>query len=129
LSNNQSNIDVAKMAQNYATTGLGAQRAGYQANADTARTTAMNELMGRINDARYGVEEGVGNRKTALEESIIGAGGAVDGSIAAPVDARFGRGETTSTPKKPSNETTSTPKKPSKKKVTPSKKSSSNKKG
>jgi hypothetical protein len=105
LSNNQSNIDVAKMAQNYATTGLGARRAGYQANADAARTTAMNELMGRINDARYGVEEGVGNRKTALEESIIGAGGAVDGSIAAPAA------------------------KPSKKKVTPSKKSSSNKKG
>jgi len=82
LANNQSNLDVSQMAQNYATTGLGSQRAGYQANADTARTSAMNQLMDQINTARYGVEQGVGEKKTALEEAIIAAGGAVDGSTA-----------------------------------------------
>ena len=136
IANNQSNLDVSKMAQNYATTGLGSQRAGYQANADTARSRAMTELMNKINDARYGVEEGVGKSKNALEEAIIGAGGAVDGSIASPVDARFSRGETTASPvdaRFSRGETTPTPNKPSKKpsnkKVIPSKKSSSNKKG
>jgi hypothetical protein len=82
LANNQSNLDVSQMAQNYATTGLGAQRAGYQANADTARTSAMNQLMDQINEARYGVEQDAGTRKNALEEAIIGAGGAIDGSTA-----------------------------------------------
>ena len=52
LSNNQSNIDVAKMAQNYATTGLGTQRAGYQANAETARSAAMSDLMEQILKAK-----------------------------------------------------------------------------
>lgn len=84
LANNQSNLDVSQMAQNYATTGLGSQRAGYQANADTARTSAMNQLMDQINTARYGVEQDAGTRKNALEEAIIGAGGAVDGTIAGP---------------------------------------------
>ena len=82
LANNQSNLDVSQMAQNYATTGLGAQRAGYQANADSARTSAMNQLMDQINEARYGVEEGVGSRKTQLEDMIIAAGGSLDGSTA-----------------------------------------------
>lgn len=82
LANNQSNLDVSQMAQNYATTGLGAQRAGYQANADTARTSAMNQLMDQINQARYGVEQDAGTRRNALEEAIINAGGAVDGTIA-----------------------------------------------
>ena len=82
LANNQSNLDVSQMAQNYATTGLGAQRAGYQANADTARTSAMNQLMDQINQARYGVEEDAGTRKNALEEAIIAAGGSLDGSMA-----------------------------------------------
>ena len=88
LSNNQSNLDVSQMAQNYATTGLGSQRAGYQANADSARTGAMNELMSRINEARYGVEEGVGNRKSSLEESIIGAGGSLDGAASGSATSR-----------------------------------------
>ena len=82
LANNQSNLDVSQMAQNYATTGLGAQRAGYQANADTARTSAMNQLMDQINQARYGVEQDAGTRKNALEEAIIAAGGSLDGSMA-----------------------------------------------
>ena len=75
LSNNQSNLGVSQAAQNYATTGLGTQRAGYLANAEAARMSAMNQLMDQIDQARYGVEEGVGNRKNALEEAIIGAGG------------------------------------------------------
>ena len=75
LSNNQSNLGVSQAAQNYATTGLGTQRAGYLANAESARMSAMNQLMDQIDQARYGVEEGVGNRKNALEEAIIGAGG------------------------------------------------------
>ena len=82
LANNRSNLDVAQMAQNYATTGLGAQRAGYLSNADAARQSALNSLMDAINAARYGVEEGVGTRKNALEEAIINAGGSVDGTIA-----------------------------------------------
>ena len=82
LANNQSNLGVSQAAQNYATTGLGTQRAGYLANAESSRMSAMNQLMDQINQARYGVEEGVGNRKTQLEDSIIGAGGAIDGSIA-----------------------------------------------
>ena len=82
LANNQSNLGVSKMAQNYATTGLGAQRAGYLSNADSARTSAMNQLMDQINTARYGVEQGVGTAKNALEEAIIAAGGSVDGTIA-----------------------------------------------
>ena len=82
LANNQSNLDVSQMAQNYATTGLGAQRAGYQANADSARTSAMNQLMDQINEARYGVEQDAGTRKNALEEAIIAAGGSLDGSTA-----------------------------------------------
>ena len=82
LANNQSNLDVSRMAQNYATTGLGAQRAGYLSNADAARTSAMNQLMDQINSARYGVEEGVGTRKNALEEAIIAAGGSLDGTTA-----------------------------------------------
>ena len=76
LANNQSNLGLSQMAQNYSTTGLGAQRAGYQANADAARTSAMNQLMDQINQARYGVEEDAGTRRSALEEAIIGAGGA-----------------------------------------------------
>jgi len=52
LANNQSNIDIAKLAQNYATTGLGAQRAGYQANAETARSAAMSDLMQQILKAK-----------------------------------------------------------------------------
>jgi hypothetical protein len=59
LANNQSNLGVSQMAQNYATTGLGTQRAGYLSNADAARMSAMNQLMDEINQARYGVEEGV----------------------------------------------------------------------
>ena len=84
LANNQSNLDVSRMAQNYATTGLGSQRAGYQANADTARTSAMNQLMNQINQSRFDVEQDAGTRRNALEEAIINAGGAVDGSIAGP---------------------------------------------
>ena len=86
LANNQSNLGLSQMAQNYSTTGLGAQRAGYQANADAARTSAMNQLMDQINQARYGVEEDAGTRRSALEEAIIGAGGAVDGTIAGAGD-------------------------------------------
>jgi len=90
LANNQSNLDVSQMAQNYATTGLGSQRAGYQANADTARTSAMNQLMDQINQARYGVEEGVGTRRNALEEAIINAGGSTS-ATAADVNPATGR--------------------------------------
>jgi hypothetical protein len=93
LANNQSNLDVSRMAQNYATTGLGSQRAAYQANADTARTTAMNQLMDQINQARFGVEEGVGTRRNALEEAIIGAGGSTS-ATAADVNPATGRVET-----------------------------------
>jgi hypothetical protein len=82
LSNNQSGIDVARMSQLMANTGLGAQRAGYESNAALAQQQAMNQLVDQINQARYGVEEGVATRKNALEEAIINAGGAVDGSIA-----------------------------------------------
>jgi len=78
------------MAQNYATTGLGSQRAGYQANADTARTSAMNQLMDQINQARFGVEEGVGTRRNALEEAIINAGGSTS-ATAADVNPATGR--------------------------------------
>jgi hypothetical protein len=84
LANNQSNLGLSQMAQNYATTGLGSQRAGYQANADTARTSAMNQLMNQINQSRFDVEQDAGTRRNALEEAIINAGGAVDGSIAGP---------------------------------------------
>lgn len=90
LANNQSNLDLSQMAQNYATTGLGSQRAGYQANADIARTSAMNQLMDQINQARYGVEEGVGSRKNALEEAIINAGGSTS-ATAADVNPDTGR--------------------------------------
>jgi hypothetical protein len=93
LANNQSNLDVSRMAQNYATTGLGSQRAAYQANADTARTTAMNQLMDQINQARFGVEEGVGTRRNALEEAIIGAGGSTS-ATAADVNPDTGRVDT-----------------------------------
>jgi len=93
LANNQSNLDVSQMAQNYATTGLGSQRAAYQANADTARTTAMNQLMDQINQARFGVEEGVGTRRNALEEAIINAGGSTS-ATAADVNPATGRVET-----------------------------------
>jgi len=82
LANNQSNLGLSQMAQNYATTGLGSQRALYQANADTTRTNAMNQLMQQIEASRYGVEEDVGTRRNALEEAIIAAGGSLDGSIA-----------------------------------------------
>ena len=81
------------MAQNYATTGLGSQRAAYQANADTARTSAMNQLMDQINQARFGVEEGVGTRRNALEEAIINAGGSTS-ATAADVNPATGRVET-----------------------------------
>ena len=84
LANNQSNLGLSQMAQNYATTGLVSQRAGYQANADTARTSAMNQLMDQINQSRFDVEQDAGTRRNALEEAIINAGGAVDGSIAGP---------------------------------------------
>jgi len=93
LANNQSNLDVSRMAQNYATTGLGSQRAAYQANADTARTSAMNQLMDQINQARFGVEEGVGTRRNALEEAIINAGGSTS-ATAADVNPDTGRVET-----------------------------------
>jgi len=82
LSNNQSNLGLSQMAQNYATTGLGSQRAAYQASADTARANAMNQLMQQIEASRYGVEEDAGNRKTELENAIIAAGGSIDGSMA-----------------------------------------------
>jgi hypothetical protein len=65
-----------------ANTGLGAQRAGYESNASLAQQQAMNQLADQINQARYGVEEDVGTRKTNLEETIINAGGDIDGSIA-----------------------------------------------
>jgi hypothetical protein len=84
LANNQSNLGLSQMAQNYGTTGLGSQRAAYQANADTARASAMNQLMDQINQSRFAVEQDAGTRKNALEEAIIGAGGAVDGTIAGP---------------------------------------------
>jgi hypothetical protein len=86
LANNQSNLGLSQMAQNYSTTGLGAQRAGYQANADAARTSAMNQLMDQINQSRFDIEQDAGTRRSALEEAIIGAGGAVDGSIAGAGD-------------------------------------------
>ena len=74
---NQSARDVAQMAKNYATTNLGSQRAGYMANADSARTNALNTLLDQINAATYGVEEGVGKSKNDLENAIITAGGNV----------------------------------------------------
>ena len=93
LANNQSNLGVSQAAQNYATTGLGTQRAGYLANAEAARMSAMNQLMDQIDQARYGVEEGVGNRKNALEEAIIGAGGSTS-ATAADVNPDTGRVDT-----------------------------------
>ena len=93
LANNQSNLGVSQAAQNYATTGLGTQRAGYLANAEAARMSAMNQLMDQIEQARYGVEEGVGNRKNALEEAIIGAGGSTS-ATAADVNPDTGRVDT-----------------------------------
>ena len=104
LANNQSNLGLSQMAQNYATTGLGAQRAGYQSNADasradalnsanqsrtsalnsteSARRNALNELMDSMSGERFNVEQGAGDRKTQLEEAIIGLGGSLDGSKA-----------------------------------------------
>lgn len=90
LANNQSNLGISQMAQNYATTGLGAQRAGYLSNADAARTSAMNRLMDQINEARHGVEQGVSERKNTLEEAILAAGGSTTGT-AADVDPVTGR--------------------------------------
>jgi len=115
LANNQSNLGLSQMAQNYATTGLGTQRAGYQANADASRTDALNSYQSALNDAmysanqsrtsglnsaesarrnalnqlmdsmsgeRFGVESDAADRKRQLEESIIGLGGSLDGSMA-----------------------------------------------
>jgi hypothetical protein len=42
----------------------------------------MNQLMNQINQSRFDVEQDAGTRKNALEEAIIGAGGAVDGTLA-----------------------------------------------
>ena len=55
IANNQSNLDVSKMAQNYATTGLGSQRAAYQANTETARSAAMADLMDQLFKAKLDV--------------------------------------------------------------------------
>ena len=93
LANNQSNLGVSQAAQNYATTGLGTQRAGYLANAEAARMSAMNQLMDQIDQARYGVEQDAGNRKNALEEAIIGAGGSTS-ATAADVNPDTGRVDT-----------------------------------
>jgi len=82
LANNQSNLDVSQMAQNYATTGLGSQRAGYQANADAARANAMQALQQQIDAARFGVEQDAGNARTELEKLILGLGGSLDGTLA-----------------------------------------------
>jgi hypothetical protein len=57
--------------------------------------SAMNQLMDQINQARYGVEEGVGNRKNALEEAIIGAGGDI-GAGSDDVNPDTGRVDTVS---------------------------------
>lgn len=115
LANNQSNLGLSQMARNYATTGLGSQRAGYQANADASRADAlnsanqsrtsglnsvessrmgaMNQLMDQINQARYGVEQDAGTRKNALEEAIIAAGGSTS-ATAADVNPDTGRVDT-----------------------------------
>ena len=53
LANNQSNLGVSQAAQNYATTGLGTQRARYLGNAEAARTEALNSFLSSLNDAMY----------------------------------------------------------------------------
>ena len=66
---NQSNLDVSRMAQNYATTGLGSQRAGYLANADAARTNALNSSQSALSDAMYGANQA---RTSGLNAASLG---------------------------------------------------------
>ena len=72
---NLSRLAEAKMARTTGEAGLGAQRASYQSQAETAQASALSNLLNQIANSRFGVEQGVGQSADALANQIMQLGG------------------------------------------------------
>ena len=72
---NLSRLAEAKMARTTGEAGLGAQRASYQSQAETAQASALSNLLNQIANSRFGVEQGAGQSADALANLIMQSGG------------------------------------------------------
>ena len=72
-----SRLAEAKMAQNMATTGLGAQRASYESQAANAKQQALASLAQQIAQSKFEQEQAAGNRYQSILDQIIAAGGSL----------------------------------------------------
>lgn len=68
-----SRLAESQMGRNYGSTMLGAQRAGYEANAANVQQQALNDLLTAINSGEFDIAKGRGTAKTAAEQAIIDA--------------------------------------------------------
>ena len=68
-----SRLAESQMGRNYGSTMLGAQRAGYEANAANVQQQALNDLLTAINSGEFDIAKGRGTAKTAAEQAVIDA--------------------------------------------------------
>ena len=67
------------MGQNLFNTGLGQERAGYRSQAENAQAAALAQLQQQMFQSRFGVEGDRNNLSNQLAQTVIAAGGNVDG--------------------------------------------------
>ena len=85
-SNDLSRLAESRMAQNMATTGLGAQKAAYTSQAGNNRQQALADLAQRINQAKFEQKQAAGGRKQSIIDAIIAAGGSMPKPPPPPMD-------------------------------------------
>lgn len=68
-----SRLAESQMGRNYGSTMLGAQRAGYEANAANVQQQALNDLLTAINSGEFDIAKGRGKAKTDAEQAVIDA--------------------------------------------------------
>jgi hypothetical protein len=68
-----SRLAESQMGRNYGSTMLGAQRAGYEANAANVQQQALNDLLTAINSGEFDIAKGRGTAKTNAEQAVIDA--------------------------------------------------------
>jgi hypothetical protein len=68
-----SRLAESQMGRNYATTSLGAQRAGYESNAAQQQQQSLNELLAAINSGEFDIAKSRGAAKSDAKQAIIDA--------------------------------------------------------
>lgn len=87
---NLSRLAEAKMARTTGEAGLGAQRASYQSQAETAQASALSNLLNQIANSRFGVEQGAGQSAEALANLIMQSGGNPYANVPASTETSSG---------------------------------------